>query len=110
LSGEEKAGDAVDVGEDGGGVFGEFEGNGPNPGPRIGRRGTGTVGDGDGAEVVGLSAGLGRRVDGDLAAEAGTALLDVEVVVVEAEVLAAEGDGGALTSGAEDVSAEQLHG
>jgi hypothetical protein len=44
-----------------------------------------------------------------LAAEAGTAALDVQVVVVIAEVVSAKGDSGASVARGLDVSAELHH-
>jgi len=63
-----------------------------------------------GTGIVPRFVGLGWRLESDLAAEAGAALLDVKVVVVEAEVLSTRSDGSALASCAEDGSAELLHG
>jgi len=54
--------------------------------------------------------GLRRELGPDLAAEAGAAALDMQVVVVIAEGLTAKGDRGALVTRGLDVSAELQHG
>ncbi len=85
--------DAVDVDLDGGAVFRELE---------FERRADFRLGDEHGPVVVGLGWG------GDLAAEAGAAFPVVEVAVVAAEALAAEGGCSALVVG-EDVTAGLDH-
>lgn len=115
LSLNEQGGDAIDVGEDGSGVFGEFEVDWrvglilPRPRIRTFRQAQGRllgtrIGDEDGAVVVGLD------LRPDLAAEAGTAHPALRIAMVAAEERAVDGWLTALSVIAQDVSAELDHG